>query len=211
MNRLVFYLITLLSLITTYSVIGQRKITAQLVDKETGKPVKDASITHIGTNIKTTSNALGFFQLQVDSIVTIEIASSDYPTMQVKLPEANSFKIELTKQTITNKQVDEVFTKYEEPASFPGGMQSFYSYIYKNLKSPKEVKNGSISGKVFVEFVIDSTGHIPHNEIKIKQGLCKPCDEEAIRLIKGSPKWNPGVQRDKPVRYRMILPIMFKL
>ena len=210
MNRLLFYATVLLSALTTISVSGQRTVTGRLVDKETGKPVKDASITQIGTDIKTTSNALGFFQLQVDSTVNIEIVSSDYPPMQVKLPEVNSFKIELTKPLVTNKQVEEVFVVYEEPASFPGGMQSFNNYINKNIKFPKEVKNGTISGKVLVDFVIDSTGQIPPDEIKIKQGLCKSCDEEAIRLIKGSPKWNPGVQRDKPVRQRMIMPIMFK-
>ena len=198
-------------MMTAISVHGQRTVTGRLVDKETGKPVKDASITQIGTDIKTTSNALGFFQLQVDSTVSIEIASSDYPTMQVKLPEVNSFKIELTKPPVTDKPVDKVFTVYEEPASFPGGMQSFYNYINKNIKFPKQVKNGAITGKVLVDFVIDSTGQIPPDEIKIKQGLCNACDEEAIRLIKGSPKWNPGVQRDKPVRQRMIMPIMFKL
>ena len=210
MNRLIFYMIAFLSIVTTISVCGQRTVTGRLVDKETGKPVKDASITQIGTDIKTTSNVLGFFQFQVDSTVIVEIASSDYPTMQVKLPEVNSFKIELTKPPVTVKPVDEVFTVYEDPASFPGGMQSFYNYINKNIKFPKEVKNGTINGKVLVDFVIDSTGQIPPDEVKIKQGLCKPCDEEAIRLIKGSPKWNPGVQRDKPVRQRMIMPIMFK-
>lgn len=210
MNRLIFYLTALLSIVTTISVNGQRTVTGRLVDKETGKPIKDASITQIGTDVKTNSNALGFFQLQVDSTVIIEIVSSDYPTMQVKLPEVNSFKIELTKPAVTDKLVEEVFTVYEEPASFPGGMQSFYNYINKNIKFPKEVKNGTINGKVLVDFVIDSTGQIPPDEVKIKQGLCKPCDEEAIRLIKGSPKWNPGVQRDKPVRQRMIMPIMFK-
>ncbi len=210
MSRFDFYVVVLLLMLTTISVYGQRTITGRLVDKETGKPVKDASVSLIGTDIKTTSNALGYFQLQVDSIGNIEIVSSDYPSMQVKLPEVNSFKIELTKQSITNKPVDEVFAVYEKPASFPGGMQIFYNYINKNIKFPKEVKNGSISGKVLVDFAIDSTGQIPPDEVKIKQGLCKPCDEEAVRLIKGSPKWNPGVQRDKPVRQRMILPITFK-
>jgi protein TonB len=153
---------------------------------------------------------LGFFQLQIDSIAHIEIASSAYPTMQVEIPEVNSFKIELTKPSVTDKPVDEVFTVNEEPASFPGGMQSFYNYIGKNMKFPREVKNGTINGKVLVDFVVDSTGQIPPGEIKIKQGLCKACDEEAIRLIKGSPKWNPGLNRNKPVGQRMILPITFR-
>ncbi|HNV30904.1 MAG TPA: energy transducer TonB, partial [Cyclobacteriaceae bacterium] len=37
------------------------------------------------------------------------------------------------------------------------------------------------------------------------------CDEEAVRIIQNSPPWNPGRQRGKPVRQRMVLPIIFKL
>ncbi len=210
MNRLIFYAALFFFTLTTISVNAQRTVTGRLVDKETGKPVKGASIVQIGTDIKTTSNALGFFQLQVDSSANIEIVSSDYPPMQVRLPEVNSFKIELTKPSVTEKPVEEVFAAYETPASFPGGLQKFYSYVNKNLKAPKEVRNGTISGKVLVEFVIDSLGKIPPSDIKVKQGLSTSCDEEAVRLIKGSPRWNPGLQKDKPVRQKMLVPIIFK-
>ena len=108
------------------------------------------------------------------------------------------------------RPADEVFLVIEDPASFPGGMPKFYDYVNKNMKSPNEVKNGTVSGKVFVEFVIDSTGQIPSTDVKVIKGLCKACDEEAVRLIKGSPNWNPGFQRGKPVRQRMVLPIMFR-
>jgi len=88
---------------------------------------------------------------------------------------------------------------YEEVPSFPGGIQSFFKYVDENIKIPGEVRNGSVSGKVQIDFVVDSLGQIPPNKIKISQGLCKLCDEEAVRLIRESPKWNPGIQRDKPV------------
>ncbi len=204
MSRLISYFLFFL-LTTTLSVYGQKTVTGRLIDKETGKPVKDASITQIGTDIKTTSNALGFFQLQIDSTASIEIRSDDYPIMQVRLPEASSFKIELIKSP-----PEKVYKILEQPPSFPGGLGEFYDYIKKNIKIPKEVKNGKVSGKVKVEFIIDSTGLIPPNEVKIIQGLCIPCDEEAIRLIRGSPKWNPGMQQDKPVRVKFIFPVTFK-
>lgn len=210
MTRVIFYLVTVLSIATVTSVSGQRTVTGRIVDKETGKPVKDAQVIQLGTNFKTTSNAMGFFQLQVDSIASIEIETSDYQPIQIEIPNVSNFKVELEKTVSNPKPSEEIFYVIEEPASFPGGMQKFYSYVSKNMKTPKEVKNGTVSGKVMVEFVIDSLGQIPPDDIKVRQGLCTPCDEEAIRLIKGSPNWNPGLQRGKPVRQRMVMPIMFK-
>jgi hypothetical protein len=105
---------------------------------------------------------------------------------------------------------DEVFLVVEDPATFPGGMEKFYDYMSKNIKTPNEVRSGKVSGKVFVEFVIDSTGQIPADDVKVIKGLCKACDEEVVRVVKGSPNWNPGFQRGKPVRQRMVLPIMFR-
>jgi hypothetical protein len=48
-------------------------------------------------------------------------------------------------------------------------------------------------------------------DIKLVKGIGAGCDEEAIRVIQNSPKWNPGKQRGKPVRQKMVLPIIFKL
>lgn len=205
MRNSILYFICFLG-ITISSVYGQKTVLGRVVDKETGKPVKDAFITQIGTDIKTTSNSSGFFQLQIDSATSIEINADGYPMTQVGVPDVSSFRIELMKSPPAEK----TYKIYEQPPSFPGGLEEFLNYIKKNIKNPKEVRNGKISGKVEVEFVIDSTGLIPPDEVKIKKGLCMPCDEEAIRLIKGSPKWNPGIQMDKPVRVRFTFPIMFK-
>jgi len=201
---------TTLLVAITISVYGQRTVTGRLVDKETGNPVKDASVLLIGTGQKTTSNALGFFQIQSDSALSIEINSAGYPILQVKLPDVSSFKIELVKAPVSDKPVDAGFKIKEQMASFPNGLQSFYKYISDNMKFPREVRNGTVNGKVLVEFVVDSTGQIPPDEVKINQSLSKACDEEAIRLIKGSPRWNPGIQKDKPVRQKMIVPVVFR-
>ncbi len=182
-------------------------VTGRIVDKETGKPIKDAKVFQLETKIKTISNALGFFQIKVDSISSIEIEATDYQSIQIEVPHANNFRVELEKITKTN---DEIFYVIEETASFPGGLPKFYDYINKNMKIPKEVRNGNVKGRVLVEFVIEATGQIPPDEVKVREGLCSPCDEEAVRLVKASPNWNPGLQKGKPVRQRMVVPIIFK-
>jgi protein TonB len=66
-----------------------------------------------------------------------------------------------------------------------------------------------IEGKVFVEFVINRDGSV--TEVRAIKGIGAGCDEEAVRVIQNSPKWNPGKQRGKPVRQRMVLPVTFRL
>jgi hypothetical protein len=208
MNKVAKYFICfLLTEVTTLSVYAQNPVVGRVVDKETGKPIKEAVVTWTGTDVKATSNAMGYFQLQIDSTASIEITGTDYLPMKVKILEPKNFKIELVKAKALEKKVYKIF---EQPPSFPGGYGELLRYINNNIKLPKEVKRGSITGQVNVEFVIDSTGSIPPDEVKVKEGLCIPCDEEALRLIKGLPKWNPGIQLDKPVNVRMVLPVMFK-
>lgn len=66
-----------------------------------------------------------------------------------------------------------------------------------------------IEGRVFIEFLIGKDGTL--SEIKVIKGIGGGCDEEALRVIQGSPNWNPGKQRGVPVKQRYTLPIVFKL
>jgi periplasmic protein TonB len=93
-----------------------------------------------------------------------------------------------------------------EPA---GGYQAFYAFIGKNLKYPKQAQRMGIEGKVFIRFIVDKQGNI--TEVEVIRGIGMGCDEEALRVMKHLPKWQPGKQRGKPVKVRMVLPITFKL
>ena len=66
-----------------------------------------------------------------------------------------------------------------------------------------------IEGRVFVQFVVDKKGNI--TEVQAVRGIGAGCNEEAVRVIKSSPKWKAGKHRGKAVKVRMILLITFKL
>jgi periplasmic protein TonB len=113
----------------------------------------------------------------------------------------------------TKRETKEIFYKVDKIAEFPGGMGKLYEYLAKNIKYPKDARKQGIEGKVFIEFVIDSTGVIRQNEVKIKKGIFESCDSEAIRLIKECPAWKPAYVSElrKSVPMRMVIPITFKL
>ncbi|AFM05395.1 TonB family protein [Bernardetia litoralis DSM 6794] len=89
------------------------------------------------------------------------------------------------------------------------GIQSFYDYINKNLTYPINAKRKGIEGKVIVSFVINKKGEI--TDVEVKNDIGGGCKEEAERVIKNSPKWNPARQRGKTVKTRKMIPIVFKL
>lgn len=106
---------------------------------------------------------------------------------------------------------DEVhsFVSMENPPNFPGGTSDFFKFLADNIKYPEEAAKQDIQGNVFVSFVVEKDGSI--NDIKIDRPLGYGTDEEAIRVLKLSPKWNPGTQNGKAVRVKYSLPIKFSL
>ena len=105
--------------------------------------------------------------------------------------------------------VDVIHDIVESMPSFEGGIAEFYKFVGNNLKYPAQARRMGIEGKVFVHFVIDKDGSL--SDIKVVRGIGAGCDEEVVRIVQKSPKWNPGKQRGRPVRVRMMLPITFKL
>ncbi|MEQ1586489.1 MAG: TonB family protein [Cyclobacteriaceae bacterium] len=122
-------------------------------------------------------------------------------------------KIQALEVIETPKQIEEeteqIFTIVEVTAEPKDGLAAFYQSMAEQIKYPAQARRMRVEGKVFVEFVIGKDGKI--TEVKAVKGIGAGCDEEAVRIIQNSPPWNPGRQRGKPVRQRMVLPIIFKL
>jgi protein TonB len=60
-----------------------------------------------------------------------------------------------------------------------------------------------------LQFVVDKTGEI--GEIKVVRSVDKELDEEAVRIIKTLPKFNPGRQNGQAVDVWYTVPVTFKL
>ena len=97
---------------------------------------------------------------------------------------------------------------YLDP-QYPGGFKAMYKFIETNLRMPRAAKRAGVSGKVFVSFVIDTTGAI--SNATVLKGIGFGCDEEAVRLVESMPNWNPGKAHNKPIRLKYNLPITFGL
>ena len=104
---------------------------------------------------------------------------------------------------------DAVFVVVEKSPEFPGGNDSLYAFIGRNIKYPEAAKKNKIEGRVFVTFVVEKDGQV--SSAKILRDIGGGCGEEALRVVNSMPKWKPGTQRGNPVRVQFNLPIMFQL
>jgi TonB family protein len=110
---------------------------------------------------------------------------------------------------VIEADADAVFDLVEEQPIPQGGMDGWNQYLAKNIKYPAEARENGIEGTVIVMFEIHEDGSI--NNVEILRGIGESADQEAIRVVQNSPKWEPGKQRGRQVKTRMRLPISFKL
>ena len=104
---------------------------------------------------------------------------------------------------------EKIFLVVEEEPSFPGGFEVMYEMIIKNTVYPPAAKNAGIEGTVMVEFVVEPNGKLSH--VTAIRKVAPALDEEAVRVVKSLPAWNPGKQRGKAVRSIYRIPINFTL
>lgn len=93
--------------------------------------------------------------------------------------------------------------------SYPGGETAMALFIKDNIVYPEKSIEYGDHGKVFAKFVVEKDGRV--SNVKIARGVTQELDEEALRVIRLMPKWNPGYKDNKPVRSEVVIPIIFRL
>lgn len=104
---------------------------------------------------------------------------------------------------------DKIYEVVEKNASFPGGDAACYNWIAQNIQYPALAQEQGIQGRVFVQFVVNTDGTL--DDVKAVRSPDPSLAEEAVRVVKSMPRWNPATQNGKAVRSRFNIPIMFRL
>ena len=100
---------------------------------------------------------------------------------------------------------DKVYKVCEQMPTYEGGDEALMKYIGENLKYPEEAKERGLQGRVVVGFIIEKDGSL--TDVKVLRSVDRALDAEALRVVKGMPKWIPGRQNGQCVRVRYLLPI----
>ncbi|RYE32221.1 MAG: TonB family protein [Sphingobacteriaceae bacterium] len=112
-------------------------------------------------------------------------------------------------KVLDDNGIYEIGTWIELKASFIGGIDSFKTFIQKQLKYPEKAINNNIEGDVEINFMVSKDGSL--KDFKVLRGIGYGCEEQVIDAIKNSPKWRPAVFNGKAESAPSSITINFKL
>ncbi|MCK9163518.1 MAG: energy transducer TonB [Bacteroidales bacterium] len=145
----------------------------------------------------------------IDDSKTIEREFNISSFQQTSNVSASVAKVEIKIEEEEVQEEKVIFTVVEQEASFPGGIQKLNEYLGKSIKYPQQAKETGTKGRVMLTFVVERDGSI--TDIKVLRDIGSGCGEEAKRVVKEMPKWQPAKQRGKAVRQQFVLPVSFNL
>lgn len=167
------------------------EITRQ--DQKPPEPPKKTEITVITDILNIVTN---------DTKITTDIGFAEFEE-----------DIEIVQQVaVQEEEIEEeqIFYKVETMPSFMGGdISTFRNWVQSKVKYPQLAQENNISGRVLLMFVVEKDGTLTN--IEVLQTPDSSLSEEAIRVLKTSPKWEPGKQRNQSVRVKYTLPIDFRI
>jgi TonB family protein len=112
-------------------------------------------------------------------------------------------------QDPSQENVEVFFDEQDTPPTPIGGTEAWHRHLSENLTYPMSARMRGIQGTVLVSFIVNTDGTV--EQVELVRGIGGGCDEEALRIIKISPRWSPGMIKGKAVRTRMTLPTRFML
>ena len=140
----------------------------------------------------------------IDAPLVIEMTEDNSETDADYLATSIPEKQLPPKEEIVVNEEPVYFVAVEEMPEPIGGI----SGIQKRIVYPELAKRAGIEGKVLVLAFVDESGNVTKAEV-IK-GIGLGCNEAAINAILQT-KFKPGIQRGKPVKVRVTIPVTFKL
>lgn len=102
---------------------------------------------------------------------------------------------------------DSVYINPEVRPQFTGGDKAFGAYLSKNIRYPQQALQRHISGRVFVNFVLNAQGRV--QDAHVISGPGNGLNDEALRLVWLMPAWEPARVNGVPVRVACTIPISF--
>lgn len=148
--------------------------------------------------------------------------------------EIEKLKAKLEELKKANKLVAPELAGLDHAPQYPGGIPELIKFLSNNIQYPVEAEHYGVEGRVMVNFVVDKDGtvsdmkvaktelknRLSDNKFKKYSDIDKyamrekgegQLKEEALRVVRKMPNWEPALRRGEKVRVKYSLPITFKL
>jgi protein TonB len=141
-----------------------------------------------------------------DVLIENEVRFEDDETSEDKVVEIYAPVLQAEEE----ETEDEIFVIVEDMPKFRGGdINKFREWVQKRVRYPELAAENGIQGRVFISFVVETNGNV--SNVAVTRSVDALLDEAAKEAVAASPKWEPGMQRGRPVRVRYSIPIIFQL
>lgn len=110
----------------------------------------------------------------------------------------------LAQEGQTNQKVT-----YNRDATFPGGQEAMDKFLNENMQYPQESIDKNEQGVISVMMTVNADGTI--TDVFAGQNDTPLLAQEAVRLVKSMPNWEPALMNGTAIKQQVFTPIPFIL
>lgn len=190
-------------------------ILLQVSNRSTGIPlINNFNVSQLKKRIKMMNKKKSSIITSIKYLLVVPVGAALLLGNAVQATTSlESFSIDGISEVMDGDQVPQkkgdVYVTVEQMPAFPGGLDAQTRFIANELKYPAEAQTKGLQGRVTIRYVVKSTGEI--SNVEVIRGIDPLLDNEAVRVVKSMPKWEPGKQGGKAVDVYYTLPIVFRL
>ena len=174
--------------------------------KSAEKSVSIAPDKNVEVNFELEENVVSLNEVTVSS--DTKVAEANAKAAAAKVQEAANAQTPAAAKVAEDG--DMPYVKVEKMPTFMGGdLNVFRNWVQSKIQYPKEAMDKGIKGRVVCSFVVEKDGSL--TEFDVLQSPDKSLADEVVRILKTSPKWEPGEQRGEKVRVKYTVPIVFQI
>ena len=173
-------------------------------DAATGRQLKGADISIVETGQKAKTNAEGWCELKVPLGTTVKASYPGFESVTYEITHINGNEVQ--GWTFWMSKPDErIYREVQREPEFPGDKEQ---WLVKNIRLPKAANGERLSGRVIVCLVVNEDGSV--SGVRVRQGINKTLNDEALRVVRSMPHWKPALKDGKPVKCLITIGVPFK-
>jgi TonB family protein len=120
-----------------------------------------------------------------------------------------SAQLKAKEMIFTEQGLEPVYLTVDQMPELRGGEEWLIKFIQSNVVYPEYARKNKIAGTVYIDFVVDKLGNVTN--VKLRRGVEKSVDDEALRVVRLIPSYTPGYLNGNPVNVQYTIPIRFNL
>ena len=174
------------------------------VNAATGQQLKGAEITVVETGQKAKTNNEGWCELKVPLGTTVKATYPGLEDESYEISQINGNNVQ-GRTFWMSKPGEHIYMTVDKKAEFSGDQEE---WLAKNIQLSKATDGKGQSGRVGICLVVNEDGSV--SGVRLKQGVNKTLNEEALRLFRSMPRWKPAIIDGKPVKSLVLTSVSFK-